>query len=1014
MLRLPVIPRHSRGPRLAAAMLLAIGLLAPGPAFAERWLETEVRHHRIYAPERLARYAEEVAAALTRTTEIALRWGYAPPEPTTWVLRDEGEWFNGSAWTLFNRIELYGMTADFDLRGHTPWVPNVVAHEFAHLATLDRARRMPRWLGGIVLGGLDEGGRLGGDRRVKGALSLYIPSERVPRWFSEGIAQLESEQAGADAFDTTRAMLEREAWRAGALLSLREMGSVAGKDWFGGEQVYNQGYSWLRFLHTRGGDEGLRELLDAARTNIGGRFDRALAETYGQPVSTLEAAWRAEVAARSRAALDRLPPSAAASTAVADGRFQRRPVRSPDGRQLAWLSDGDVDYPIGRLVLAPADAPEQARELARDVEDFTFTADGSALWYVRRQQAIGRRYPTWDLFRRILPDGREERFTDGARVRWPAASPDGTTVVVSIRSDGGWNLAMLDVEARALRTLSDLPWGWELRESAWGPDGRLWASLARPDGRVELVRLRFENDELRINVATGIPGRVRAPRPDPAGELWLIHDSLGSHQLWRLAEAPTTEPASVLLPASADPGGILYAAPGTADVLVEVYRHHRFELRRLARDAVTETATTAFGLDLHWQPLTPPAPDPVAIDMQRARFRLGRTVVFPQFQWLYGEPAGGVIALITDDRGRHDLQLEALLGRSGEVNAAWTWRGSDPMLSLEARRYWGRIELSDDGHALPITYDTLRASTLMPIGDDWAIGGHLRADRLGTSVLLPVLFGTPANALSTRCGGAVLLCGVEAGLQGAWSRPEPYVRNAIDFRGAFAYADATRRRSRALELRIDETSGAGVVDERFDRFMRLTAGGIWARGFGRLTLETAGQVGWIPAEVSTWDELYLGGHIFQLRRGELRSYSNMPGYADFSIHGEKLLLARAALRWTAATRLGGWGPFLFDAIVLELAADAGNAWDHAVGWGEVLRGIAGRPAELRPDGVVDPTDARWQGLLYGASFDVRLGAVLFDSVPWHSFLRLAHGFQDPALKGDAFPLRIYLGIGTGL
>jgi len=206
----------------------------------------------------------------------------------------------------------------------------------------------------------------------------------------------------------------------------------------------------------------------------------------------------------------------------------------------------------------------------------------------------------------------------------------------------------------------------------------------------------------------------------------------------------------------------------------------------------------------------------------------------------------------------------------------------------------------------------------------------------------------------------------------------------------------------------------------------------------------AADVGWIDRDVEDVDEFFLGGNIFSLRRGEVRSFTNMPGYDDFSISGEKFMLYRAAVRYTAATDLGGIGPIQFDALVFELAAHAGNAWPHSTSFGDIFEGwLRGNiwadfvprrgglltneqgPIALDEQGnalrisnaPVEP------GLLFDSSFDIRLKTILFDAVPWNSFIRVARAWNtrttklgpqlDAVLNDEVPDIRVIFGLGTG-
>lgn len=993
-----------RRPALRCAAMLVLSAMTAGSAVAADWIEVETPRHRIYAPRDLLPYALEVSRQVEDlAAPIAERWGYRRERPTVWVLQDRGEWFNGAAYTLLDRIELVGQTAEFDLRGPVDWVPDVVAHEFAHLATLDRSRRLPRWLGGLIGGAVDEVGPDTLGNPYKGGLSFFVPPERTPRWFSEGIAQLDAESAGVDGWDATRAMLERAAWLDGAMLDLDAMASVADKDYLGGEQVYNQGYSFVRHLQAVGGDEGLGRLLDAARTRFGGGFEGALAEAYGRPATALEAEWKTAVAARAEAVLAARPITIEGEPWRESGAWTRQPARSPDGTTVVFLDEADADFPEGRLVAADVSDPTRVRVLSRDVAEAAFAADGRTLWASRMGWSGERGKAAWDIVRIDVPSGAVTVVAEGARARWPAPHPNGSTVAVAHRGPGTWELAFLEPDG-TVRDQTSLPWGWLLQELVWDADGRLWGVVKRPGHDLDLF-VWDATSPTRIRRLDRPGTHERAPRPGSDGRLWFVADDGGAWQLYsRDASGATTQ-------RSGAPGGLLDAAPGATDVIATVYRHHRFALHRLAADG--PAAPAAGGV---WVDEALPQRDEARPTAKRARFRFGRPLLYPELQWLYGEAAVGAVAFILDETGRHAFEAEVLVGRASEWSLAWSFSGDPVATGLEVRRYRSVLRLDDgNGGELPLAYayDSARWDVDRPLGDVWSIGASLRGDRLTASSLWPFFAGVGSTGFDGPCGDAMLFCAGELSGRAAWIDAAPYVRNDVDFRGSWFWLDAAARWSRTHELRFDPVAAAASVDRDTRLFPRVQGQVLGARGFGRLTLEGRLEAGWIPEDVGPWDEFYLGGHIFQLRRGELRSYSQLPGYGDFAIRGEKLLSTRVATRLVAWTEIGSAGPLLFDALVFELAGGAGNAWPDAVSWGAALAGIGDRPAGAVPyDATLGAFAAANHGLLYDVSLDVRLKAILFDSVPWNSFLRLAHGFQDPALD-RGFPLRVYLGLGTG-
>ena len=999
----------------ACAVLMSLSLLTPSLAAADKWQELNLPWHRIYATTEATEFALAVSRAIEASARpIADRYGYTPRDTTVWVLHDDVEWFNGAAYTLSNRIMLWGTSGDFELRGHAPWVDNVVAHEYSHLATLSLARRYPRWLGGIVLGGIEESslGRTNPNvTSAKAGFSAFVPSERVPRWFSEGIAQYDAELQSNDRWDTTRQMLERTAWHEDKVMSLHDMGSVVGKTWFGAEQVYNQGYSLARFLGDRFGPESLANLLSIEANQAFAGFEQALEKTYGVPVTALEQAWHGAIATRAAASMPSTGDTFAATTTYQeDGPFNQVPVFDWRYEKIAFTSDGKVDYPRNRLVVAPTTSPsEQTTLTSRIVDAPTWSPAGDFLIVTKTRMLRRPARETYDLHKVDAQTGKGDWLTKGQRLRWPAMHPQGVTVAAAQRGQGTWDLAVFSLATSSVTALTALPWGWQIRELSFDHEGRLWGVLVR-DHEVDIAEFSL-SDPSRVRIIDWPGSEEHAPRLGPDGRLWFSSDKTGSFQLYALdVSLGTVQPQTNLV------GGAFTPAPAVTETIFVRYDHHRYTLARLP---VTADVRGAEIETIRWQNIDIPRRDIASASSEhhfrRAKFRLGRPIVYPEFQYLYGEPLGGAVAFIQDELGHHYAQLEVLAGRAVDINAEYTYTGLPPSLTLRGRRYWGNLNI---GLRMPFTWDSAEAEILYSPARQWLLGGSIDADRIRYVDELAIFqVGGPLTRLK-RHGGTILA---------QWADMAGRARNDIDPRGTVLFASTGVARSQPQLLSLDDITSTFFLLPDDYWYTRLYGDGFWATGKGRFTAELGMQVGWASRDVDPSDEFFVGGNVFNLRRGEFRSYSNLPGYEDFAVSGEKLLIARAATRAMLATDMGGAGPFLFDALLLQLAVEGGNAWPHQAGFGDIFKSwgkghvYADGPRPQQTTLTISPTDPRFMGLLFDTVAELRLKTILFDYVSWDSFLRVAYGFQDGVWDDttDSFsrsgklPVRVYLGVGTG-
>ena len=58
---------------------------------------------------------------------------YRPDEKTVIIIKDTDDFSNGTAYYYDNKIEIWALPLDFDLRGSHRWLQNVITHEFTHI-----------------------------------------------------------------------------------------------------------------------------------------------------------------------------------------------------------------------------------------------------------------------------------------------------------------------------------------------------------------------------------------------------------------------------------------------------------------------------------------------------------------------------------------------------------------------------------------------------------------------------------------------------------------------------------------------------------------------------------------------------------------------------------------------------------------------------------------------------------------------------------------------------------------
>ncbi len=218
-----------------------------------KWYVMETPHFLVYFDKRkhtdvakdVAKIAEECYSPVTK------RLGHKPEAKTHIIIVDTDDYSNGFADSTNQRIVIWLTHMDISLRGTHKWLETVIPHEFTHIVHLDIMSGLPRRLVKIFGPGFPG------------------PSEFVPSWFIEGLAQDTSEVKEGEYWDSHRDMILRSATLENKLLTYNRMG-VYGKNGLGNEMVYNQGYSLTKYMKKKHGEEGNHSPLPSRRLLLSG------------------------------------------------------------------------------------------------------------------------------------------------------------------------------------------------------------------------------------------------------------------------------------------------------------------------------------------------------------------------------------------------------------------------------------------------------------------------------------------------------------------------------------------------------------------------------------------------------------------------------------------------------------------------------------------------------------------------------------------------------------------------
>ena len=553
------------------ALALALVATLAGSAAAQNhpeleWQVFETEHFRILYHQGLegaaARAAQIVEAAYGPITEL---YGYAPDDKVRIVLKDYDDYANGAAFFYHDTIEIWttSLDHDFDLRGTSDWLRNVLTHEFTHIVSLGAARKGSQRMPALYL-------QYFGYQREKNrpdiligypdAIASYpVMSTVVPMWLAEGAAQYMAEGAREDRWDANRDMVLRAQVLAGEQLPFDEMG-VFGKCGFGNEYVYDHGYGLVRHIGQTYGDEKIAELYRAASAWRTLEIDGAFEKVLGKSADALYEEWVAAMQADYEKQVADLGELRTGELVTGLGFSNLRPRLSPDGKKLAYLSTRKRQYGPHMLVVRDLET-EEDEVVAFPVSASTvdWSPDGDKLLFSRidRADTYGSRQAdiyeydftidepglvhdlVWTVPALVAAKAPEspriKRLTRGLRALYPTYSPDGEWIAFVHNSSSNNNLGLMRTDGSDVRYLTDFRDGTQLYTPRFSPDGkRLAVSMSRAGQRdigiIELIAAGL--DEARV--ASAVP--ILADGQEALGAL-----SQHGHFIERVVATPGTD-----------------------------------------------------------------------------------------------------------------------------------------------------------------------------------------------------------------------------------------------------------------------------------------------------------------------------------------------------------------------------------------------------------------------------------------------------------------------------------------
>lgn len=529
-------------------------------------------HFELTIDSRKSRLLPDLAAlAEACHAKQKAHFAFEPTPPIRMIFLDEEDYANGYAYAAQGWAVILLHPADFEFRGRTPWLPNVVAHELGHLFTLRKMGRRSRFLGFSLFH--DWTGKSG----TRSEAAYRFDFLDVPPWLAEGLAQHAARVCGYDSLDTRRRMVLRTAAASGGLLSLAEMDGFA---WDGrrNEMVYTQGFALVSHLYATRGREAMNRFLAGSASGWKGAFRAAFAVGPQEAYQEWRAALEMELGADARADSTAMPApeEPIAPPQGLDYVKETAPVVLSDGRVL-FLSSRRNDYGITDLWVADAG---RTRRIYRNVTSVTPDRAGQRALFTAVRYHLGTGGPRSDLME-YTPLRGIQRLSRGARIVRGLYGPGDR--ILALRNEAR-KTSLVEMTGEGWDTLYVPPDSQEVVDALPGRDDTSLALVTTSAFGSDIHRFDLATRTLSPLIATP------ADETDPAWRgdtLWFASDAGGRHDLYALPPSPG---AGTPVRLTREAGGAFRPFPAPDGTWYSAYGPRGFTLKRLPPGTPPATA----------------------------------------------------------------------------------------------------------------------------------------------------------------------------------------------------------------------------------------------------------------------------------------------------------------------------------------------------------------------------------------------------------------------------------------
>jgi len=417
------------------------------------WKTYETEHFIFHYHEGTENTVKEAAIVAENIYKpITDYYDFRPKSKTTIVIKDTDDFANGTAYYYDNKLEIWALPLDFDLRGSHRWLQNVITHEFTHIVQIGKSMKASTRIPALYLQGFSYEKEKRDDVLYgfpNTMFSIPIPGVAVPPWLAEGTAQYMNPSLSYDFWDSHRDMLLRDLTINNKLLSLNEMNSF-GKKGIGSEAVYNQGFSFSNYLIQEFGEDvlpNISNILSSSTFSINKAIHKATS-FYGYD---LYLKWIDYLKDDYNKKLTNVRNNNVKGTIIeGEGTTNLYPKWSPDGSKIAFLSNKKNDY-FGQTDLFIYDLKDSiSKKIISGAKYAPTWINDSVLVFSMRSAPNENGSKFFDLYQITIVDLEDDYFTNnkeqlikltsGSRLRSPSYNKENNLIAAISTIDGQSNI----------------------------------------------------------------------------------------------------------------------------------------------------------------------------------------------------------------------------------------------------------------------------------------------------------------------------------------------------------------------------------------------------------------------------------------------------------------------------------------------------------------------------------------------------------------------------------------------